>query len=82
MHMSSPVNDDRRNIALPLDRIIGAGAGVEWQWKDLTIQTNLTYTDLGNGNLDMDGGPLIGRVMGSFDQNNAVILDLQVNKRF
>jgi long-chain fatty acid transport protein len=82
MHMSSPVNDDRRNIALPLDRIIGAGAGVEWQWKDLTIQTNLTYTDLGNGNLDMDGGPLIGRVKGSFDQNNAVILDLQVNKRF
>jgi long-chain fatty acid transport protein len=81
LHMSSPVSDNKRNIALPLDRINVIGAGVEWHWKDLLIHTNLNYADLGDGNLDQKGG-LAGRIKGSFERNHAVILDMQLVKRF
>jgi long-chain fatty acid transport protein len=81
LHMSSPISDGRRGVGLPLDRIISVGAGVDWQWKDLRIVTNLSYVDKGDGHVDQDGG-LAGSVKGSFDQNYAVVLDVQVGKRF
>jgi long-chain fatty acid transport protein len=80
-HMSSPVSEHKRNIALPLDRIIAVGAGVEWQWKGYQIHTNLNYADFGDGKLDQDGG-LPGRIKGSFDYSHAVILDMQIIKKF
>lgn len=81
MHMSSPATDGRRSIALPLDRIFAIGAGIQWQWKDLLIHTNLNYADFGNGKLEQDGG-LAGNIKGSFNKNHAVVLDTQVIKRF
>ena len=81
MRMSSPISDGRRGVGLPLDRIVVVGAGVDWQWNDLRIITNLNYVDKGDGHIDQDGG-LAGRVKGSFDQNYAVVLDVQVGKRF
>jgi len=80
-HMSSPVSEHKRNIALPLDRIIAVGAGVEWQWKGYQIHTNLNYADFGDGKLDQESG-LPGRIKGSFDYNHAVILDMQIIKKF
>ena len=80
-YMTSPATDGRRTIALPLDRIIAVGTGVEWQWKDLLIHSNLNYADLGDGDLDQDNG-LAGRVDGSFGTNYAVVLDTQIIKRF
>ena len=79
--MSSPASESKRSLALPLDRIIAVGAGVEWQWKGFEIHANLNYADLGENKLDQDGG-LAGRVKGSFDRNYAVILDAQIIKRF
>ena len=81
LHVSSPATDNKRIIALPLDRVNAFGAGVEWHWKDLLIHTNLNYADLGDGNLEQNGA-LTGRVKGSFNHNRAVILDMQVVKRF
>jgi long-subunit fatty acid transport protein len=80
-YMTNPTTDGRRTLALPLDRVIAIGAGVEWQWKDLMIHSNINYADLGDGDLDQDNG-LAGRVEGSFDTNYAVVLDTQVIKRF
>ena len=80
-YMTSPASESKRSLALPLDRIIAVGAGVEWQWKGLEIHTNLNYADLGDNKLDQDGG-LAGRVKGSFDRNHALILDTQIIKRF
>ena len=79
--MSSPASKSKRAIALPLDRVISVGAGVEWEWKGYQIHTNLNYADFGDGKLDQDGG-LAGRIKGSFDYNHAVILDMQIIKRF
>ena len=80
-HMSSPASDHNRNIALPLDRVIAVGAGVEWQWKGYQIHTNLNYADFGDGKLEQNAG-LPGRIKGSFDYSHAVILDMQIIKRF
>jgi len=80
-HMSSPASKRKRNIALPLDRIIAVGAGVEWQWKGYQLHTNLNYADFGDGKLDQESG-LPGRIKGSFDYNHAVILDMQIIKKF
>ena len=43
--------------------------------------TALDYADLGDGHLDQSDG-LAGHVRGSFKRNHAVILDMQVVKRF
>jgi len=80
-YATSPTSDGRRTIALPLDRVIAIGGGVEWQWKGFELHHNLNYADLGDGDLDQDNG-LAGRVKGSFDTNYAVVLDNQIIKRF
>ena len=80
-YATSPTSDGRRTIALPLDRVIAVGAGVQWQWKGFAIHHNLNYAYLGDGDLDQDGG-LAGRIEGSFDTNYAVVLDTQIIKRF
>ena len=82
-YATSPATDGRRTIALPLDRVIAVGAGGEWEWewKGFAIHNNLSYADLGDGDLDQDNG-LAGRVKGSFDTNYAVVLDTQVIRRF
>mgnify|MGYP001812323933 CR=1 FL=1 len=81
MYLPSPVSDSKRHIALPLDNALAVGAGVEWQWKGLTIKSSLNYAYLGDGDIDQDGG-LAGRINGSFDENYAVVLGTQVIKRF
>lgn len=81
LYMTSPATDGRRTVALPLDRVYAFGAGVQWAWRGFEIRNNLTYADLGDGNLDQDGG-LAGRIQGSFDTNYAVVLDTQLIKRF
>jgi len=80
-YATSPTSDGRRTVALPLDRVIAIGAGVEWEWKGFELHHNLNYADLGDGDLDQDNG-LAGRVKGSFDTNYAVVLDNQIIKRF
>ena len=83
LYASSPVSDGKRTVGLPLDRTIVAGGGVEWQWSsDLIIKTALNYIDLGDGNIDRDGGTLTGAINGSFQDNYAIAFDLQVIKRF
>ena len=81
LYVESPAKDGKRIVALPLDRVISFGGGVEWQWNDLEIHSNLSYADFGNGDVKEDGG-LAGSVEGSFSTNNAIIFDTQIIKRF
>jgi long-chain fatty acid transport protein len=82
LYASSPTTDSRRSIALPFDRVISVGAGVERPCFGFVCYANLSYVDLGDGNLSEDGGPLLGSVEGSFSSNWAVALDFQLRKRF
>jgi long-subunit fatty acid transport protein len=81
MYVTPPSSDGRRTIALPLDRVITVGGGVEWQWKGFEIHNSLNYAHIGDANLDQDNG-LAGRINGSFDTHYAVVLDTQLIKRF
>lgn len=80
-YAESAASNSKRSLALPLDRVIGFGAGVEWQWKDYKVHSSLNYVDLGDGKVDQNGG-LAGRVKGSFDYNHALVFDMQFIKRF
>jgi long-chain fatty acid transport protein len=82
LYASSPTTDSRRSIALPFDRVISVGAGLERPCFGFVCYANLSYVDLGDGNLSEDGGPLLGSVEGSFSSNWAVALDFQLRKRF
>ncbi len=82
MYFTSPISDDRRNIALPLDRIIGIGAGVEQPCWGFQCTVNLNYFDLGDGELSEDGGLIAGSIEGSFDKNWAIMLDIQLGRVF
>ena len=81
-YTTSAARDSDRTLALPLDRVIAVGAGLEFKWKDFEVHTSVNYADLGDNNIDQDGGLLRGRVKGSFGYYHAVVVDLQLIKRF
>jgi hypothetical protein len=82
LYATSPTKDSRRNIALPFDRVISFGAGLELPCFGFVCHTNLSYVDLGDGDVSEDGGPLLGSIDGSFSTNWAVALDFQITMRF
>jgi long-chain fatty acid transport protein len=82
MYFTSPVSDGKRNIALPVDRVFGVGAGLERPCLGFQCKMILNYFDLGDGDLAEDGGPVLGSIEGSFSKNWAVMLDFQLKKIF
>jgi long-chain fatty acid transport protein len=82
LYASSPTTDSRRSIALPFDRVISVGAGLERPCFGFVCYASLNYVDLGDADLSEDGGPLLGSVEGSFSSNWAVARDFQLRKRF
>ena len=70
------------DIALPVDRVFGVGAGLERPCLGFHCKMTLNYFDLGDGDLVEDGGPRLGRIAGSFSKNWAVMLDIQLKKIF
>jgi long-chain fatty acid transport protein len=82
MYFTSPVSDGKRNIALPVDRVFGVGAGLERPCLGFQCKMILNYFDLGDGDLAEDGGPVLGSIEGSFSKNWAVMLDIQLKKIF
>lgn len=58
------------------------GAGVEQPCFGFVCYANVSYVDLGDGNVSEDGGALLGSIDGSFSSNWAVALDFQLLKRF
>lgn len=81
LYASSGVSDKNRDIGLPIDRIIGGGLGYAMPVKNCFMHMNLNYFDLGDGDVDQQGGPLTGDFSGSFSRNWAVMLDFQFRKR-
>jgi len=82
MYVTEPIKDSRRQITLPLDRVIGVGAGVEQPCWSHYCKIALNYFDLGDGDVSEDGGPLFGSIDGSFSHNWAVMLDFQLKMNF
>jgi long-chain fatty acid transport protein len=81
LYASSGVSDKNRDIGMPIDRIIGAGLGYAMPVKNYFMHVNLNYFDLGDGDVDQQGGALTGDFSGSFNRNWSVMLDFQFRKR-
>ncbi len=67
---TSPTDEDTRTPDLPLDRQIRIGTGIQYDWnKDITLGAAYEYLDLGDAEIDQEGGPLQGSFKGEYDTN-------------
>jgi len=77
MYLSKAVDDDKRTLALRLDRIWALGVGVSKQLDDSRLDLNLNVYDLGDAAVDTGAGsPMRGRVVGESSSPYAVSVDI------
>lgn len=78
--VQQPVDDDNRSLALPLDRIWGLGAGVNFQLaNERSLDVNLNLADYGKAPVDTGDSLLRGRVVGETDNPYAVVITTAYN---
>ncbi len=74
-YVQSPVDDSKRTLALPLDRIWGVGAGVQVDRGDLkSVDLNLHLVDFGKAPVDTGPSAARGRVAGETEHPYALVL--------
>lgn len=79
-YIQQPVDDDKRTLALALDRIWGIGAGLQLtRSSGRVIDLNLNLIDYGKSPVDTGPSLLRGRVVGETDGPYAVVLDAAVH---
>jgi long-chain fatty acid transport protein len=80
---SSIVEDKDRTPDLPLGEAWRFGTGIQYKWKK-NLDVSLAYELLWAGDLPMDveRGPLAGRVSGDFNDVNMHFINLALNWRF
>lgn len=80
---SSPVDDEDRTPDMPLDRQIRLATGLQYDWNEnVTIGGAYTYIDLGDAEIDQQGGPLQGNLKGDYKTNHVNTLALNLIWRF
>jgi long-chain fatty acid transport protein len=80
---SSMVDDEDRTPDLPLGEMWRFGLGARYDWsKDLAL--GVGYTFLWSGDLDMDvnRGPLAGRVSGTYENTSMSFINFYLNWKF
>jgi long-chain fatty acid transport protein len=80
---SSMVDDEDRTPDLPLGEMWRFGLGARYDWsKDLAL--GMGYTFLWSGDLDMDvnRGPLAGRVSGTYEKTSMSFINFYLNWKF
>ena len=74
-YVQAPVDDDKRTLALALDRIWGFGAGVQVDHgKGQLVEFNVHLVDFGEGPVDTGTSAVRGRVVGETDTPYALII--------
>ncbi|HSC83145.1 MAG TPA: outer membrane protein transport protein, partial [Pseudomonas sp.] len=74
-YMQSPVEDSKRTLAMPLDRMWGVGAGVQIDHgTGRAVDLSLHLVDLGKAPVDTGPSATRGRVVGESDNPYALIL--------
>ena len=80
---SSPVDNEDHTPDLPLDRQIRLATGLQYDWNEnVTIGGAYTYIDLGDAEIDQQGGPLQGNLKGDYKTNHVHTLALNLIWRF
>jgi long-chain fatty acid transport protein len=81
---TSPADSGKkRTPALPLDRQLRVGAGVQYELnQDVTLGAAYEYLDLGDANIDQTGGNLRGDLKGDYKKNRIHFIGLNVVWKF
>jgi long-chain fatty acid transport protein len=80
---SSMMDDDDRTPDLPLGEQWRFGLGTRYDWSE-KLALGLGYTFLWGGDLDMDvnRGPLAGRVSGTYENASMSFINFYLNWKF
>jgi long-chain fatty acid transport protein len=81
---TSPANSGKkRTPALPLDRQIRVGAGVQYELRrDIILGAAYEYVDLGEANISQTGGDLRGDLKGDYKKNRIHFIGFNVAWKF
>jgi long-chain fatty acid transport protein len=81
---TSPADSGKkRTPALPLDRQIRVGVGVQYELnQDITLGAAYEYLDLGAANINQTGGNLRGDLKGDYKKNQIHLIGLNVVWKF
>lgn len=75
-YLSSPVDDDKRTLAMALDRIWGVGGGVSFALQGTRhMDINLNLLDVGEAPVDTGANPVRGRVVGKTENPYVLMID-------
>ncbi|HSB97419.1 MAG TPA: outer membrane protein transport protein [Spongiibacteraceae bacterium] len=75
-YLSPPVDDDKRTLAMALDRVIGIGGGVSFPLEGTrSVDINLNLLDLGKAPVDTGASAVRGRVVGETNNPYVVMFD-------
>ncbi len=79
----SPIKNEKRSVALPLDRQIRYGTGIEYSVsKNLDLGCSYEYIDAGKSKVNQNRGPLAGNIVGQYDTNYISAFGLSMNYKF
>ncbi len=80
---TSPTTEGNRSVALPVDRQIRLGVGVQYEANaDYTIGFAYEFVSLGNADINQSANAVKGTVQGDYDQNSLNVFNLTVIRRF
>jgi long-chain fatty acid transport protein len=80
---SSPMSNSNRSPVLPMDQQFRIGTGVQYSFNDsVTVGAAYEYANGGDNNIDVERGPLAGRVQGDYSSFNFHYFALNLNWRF
>ena len=80
---TSPVENDKRSVAMPLDRQIRYATGVEYTVnQDVSVGFSYEFIDCGSAKIDQNRGPLAGHIVGEYDTNYINAFGLNMNWKF
>ena len=80
---TSPMSKSQRTPALPLDRQVRVGTGVQYALNDrATIGAAYEYLNLGDADLDRNRGPLAGRIQGDYSTNEIHFFNATLSWKF
>lgn len=76
-YVTAPTDDDKRSLALPLDRMWGIGGGVQFTRADGSLlDINVNLINYGKGEIDTGPAPVRGRVVGETKDPYLLVLDV------
>ena len=80
---SSPVGEDERSPVLPMDEQFRLGTGVQYSFNDnITVGAAYEYMNGGDNNIDVERGPLAGRLEGDYQSFDFHFFALNLIWRF